>query len=72
MLYAASKKQIDSEFDAFPKNVFVMADPAAEMVRKLGAMSSPRFYVIQNNNVLDVCEEVESWPEKWLSEVAKP
>lgn len=48
--------------------VRLIADPSGRIVSELGAMQSPRYYIVQAGHLLSIWKDVETAPAEWLGE----
>lgn len=71
LIYAASETQIQTQVSKLNKDIRVLADPSADLVHKLGAVSAPRFYLLDDSRVVNVCKDIQPWPQQWLQGAAR-
>lgn len=69
LVYWGSNGQVLSDFKhAIPK-LRIVADPTGAIPLKLGAVSAPRFYVLEKGVLVDIWKDPLAWPKPWLGEL---
>jgi hypothetical protein len=62
----ASSKQLLELYPAPRENVRMIADPEGRIVQQLGAVSSPRFYILESGRIREVWKQLNVLPEEWM------
>jgi len=71
LLYQSSERQLSETFAKPDSKVLMLADSEGKLVAALGAQSSPRFYIIERENVKAIWKDTLTWPKDWIPEVRK-
>lgn len=68
LIYLSSRRELVSHFQDAVAGVQVIADPRGTIVSELGAVTAPRFYVLENGRISDIWKDTAAWPTPWLGE----
>jgi hypothetical protein len=71
LLYLASGTQLKNTFKERSPKIRMIADPEGKIVLQLGAITSPRFYIVKNHAVSAIWKDTLTWPAAWTGEDPK-
>jgi hypothetical protein len=65
MVYLSSEKQLLETFTAPDPRVLLVSDPKGAIVGRLGAVSAPRFYLMEGSRISNIWKDTLTWPTAW-------
>lgn len=65
-VYSGTIDQISKIVHKTSSNVRIVADPKSTIMDSLGAMTSPRFYVIENGKLKNIWKQTSEIPKEWI------
>lgn len=69
LLMIGSERQLLELYPKPRQNVHLVADGTGSTVQALGAITAPRFYILENGKVEEVWKNLRELPREWMGEV---